>query len=69
MYVPIFSILNFYFVKFQSEEESNSLQKKIQQIEAELDTAQEQLAEANTKLEAKEKAATDVSRYSLSTSL
>ncbi|CAF4011293.1 unnamed protein product, partial [Rotaria sp. Silwood1] len=42
-----------------SEEESNGLQKKIQQVEAELDAVQEQLAEANAKLEAKEKAATD----------
>ena len=56
-------IISFYFCVdvCQSEEESNGLQKKIQQIEAELDAAQEQLAEANAKLEAKEKAATDVS--------
>ena len=45
---------------FQSEEEGNALQKRIQQIEAELDAAQEQLGEANAKLEAKEKAAADV---------
>jgi predicted nucleic acid-binding Zn-ribbon protein len=63
----LFLILNFYFENFQSEEESNSLQKKIQTIEAELDTVQEQLAEANTKLEAKEKAAIDVSHFSSST--
>ena len=51
---------------FQSEEEINGLQKRIQQIESELDAAQEQLGEANTKLEAKEKAATDVSQMHLS---
>jgi len=52
---------SFQIFYFQSEEESNALQKKIQQIESELDAAQEQLGEANAKLEAKEKAATDVS--------
>ena len=56
-----------YFVNiFQSEEEGSGLQKKIQQIEAELDAAQEQLAEANAKLEAKEKAAADVSYLQMS---
>lgn len=47
-------------LSFQSEEEGNALQKRIQQIEAELDAAQEQLGEANAKLETKEKAAADV---------
>ena len=47
-------------LSFQSEEESATLQKRIQQIEAELDAATEQLAEANGKLETKEKAAADV---------
>ncbi len=60
-----FSFINlfskFSFIYIQSEEENNGIQKKIQQIEAELDAAQEQLAEANAKLVAKEKAATDVS--------
>jgi predicted nucleic acid-binding Zn-ribbon protein len=51
----------FFFFSFKSEEESNALQKRIQQIEAELDAATEQLGEANGKLEAKEKAAADVS--------
>ncbi|CAF0732611.1 unnamed protein product [Didymodactylos carnosus] len=42
-----------------SEEEINGLQKRIQQLDTELDTAQEQLAEANGKLEGSEKKATD----------
>ena len=50
-----------FVVCLQTEEEINTLQKKVQATEADLDAAQEQLGEANTKLEAKEKAATDVS--------
>lgn len=49
-----------FFLTLQSEEESATLQKRIQQIEAELDAATEQLGEANGKLETKEKAAADV---------
>jgi len=40
---------------FQQEEEIQNLQKQIQQLEGDLDTAQTQLAEATTKLENTEK--------------
>ena len=48
---------------FQSEEENNNLQKRISQLDQELDTAQEQLAAANQKLEAAAKASADVSIF------
>lgn len=45
----------------QAEEEARSLQKKIQQIENELDQTQEQLMQVNAKLEEKDKALQNVS--------
>lgn len=50
----------FYCFFFQQEEEINTLQKRIQQLENDLDQAQENLANAQTKLEASEKAQTEV---------
>jgi len=43
------------FCALQQEEEIQNLQKQIQQLEGDLDTAQTQLAEATTKLENTEK--------------
>ena len=45
----------------QSEEEVRALQKKMQQLENDLDQAQEQLLAANAKLEEKDKALQNVS--------
>lgn len=45
----------------QLEEEARSLQKKIQTIENDLDQTQEQLTQANTKIEEKDKALETVS--------
>ena len=45
----------------QAEEEVRALQKKMQQLENDLDTAQEQLLAANSKLEEKDKALQNVS--------
>lgn len=46
---------------FKAEEENSGLMKKISQLDSDLDKAQEQLSEANTKLEAAAKASADVS--------
>lgn len=45
----------------QSEEEVRALQKKMQQLENDLDQAQENLLAANSKLEEKDKALQTVS--------
>lgn len=59
----MFGFLNFLFFLYflQAEEEARSLQKKIQQIENDLDQTQEQLTQVNGKLEEKEKALQNVS--------
>jgi len=44
----------------KQEEEIQNLQRTIQQLEGDLDTAQTQLAEATTKLEATEKQLSNV---------
>lgn len=57
-----FSLTSFLFIFFrQAEEEARSLQKKIQQIENDLDQTQEQLMQVNAKLEEKDKALQNVS--------
>jgi len=50
----VLTVLNVWHV-LQQEEEIQNLQKQIQQLEGDLDTAQTQLAEATTKLENTEK--------------
>jgi septal ring factor EnvC (AmiA/AmiB activator) len=45
----------------QAEEEARSLQKKIQQIENDLDQTMEQLMQVNAKLDEKDKALQNVS--------
>lgn len=52
-----------YLSPFKSEEEVRGLQKKIQQIENELDLVQENLTQANSKLEEKEKTLQTVSWF------
>lgn len=51
----------FGWVNLKAEEEVRALQKKIQQVENELDQVQEQLTAANVKLEEKDKALQNVS--------
>ena len=48
------------FVSSQQEDEIGTHQKRIQQLENDLDQAQEQLAEATAKLEESEKKQADV---------
>jgi hypothetical protein len=57
--------LNFFYLSFyfhlKAEEENNALMKKINQLDNDLDKAQEQLAETNNKLEEANKKSADVS--------
>lgn len=48
-------------INFQAEEEARSLQKKIQNVENDLDQTQEALTQVNTKLDEKNKALQNVS--------
>lgn len=50
------------FIFSKAEEEVRTLQKKIQQIENELDQAQEGLLQANSNLDEKDKALQTVSK-------
>ena len=51
----------FVFVDSKAEEENTSLMKRISQLDTDLDKAQEQLSEANTKLDEAAKKSADVS--------
>ena len=56
LFIYFFACLN-----IQAEEENNALMKKINQLDNDLDKAQEQLAETNNKLEEANKKSADVS--------
>ncbi len=63
LFVDVQSLFIYFFacLHIQAEEENNALMKKINQLDNDLDKAQEQLAETNNKLEEANKKSADVS--------